>query len=1245
MLPRYSGAPGRSFLVLSAVLALIAGALLPLGPVPAARAAVITPSRVRFNTTANGDIAIVSNAIMTCPDSAPNCAAARNGTASPASQNNNNSYLMQWLDIDGDPTTFNSSSATLTLPPGGEVLFAGLYWGAISLTTTAKQVKFGRPGLPYTTVQGAIIGSTSYPQQPRFAYHAFADVTALVQATGNGVYTVADVDAFRNWENVHGGWALAIVFRDPAAPPRDLTVFDVFAEVNTASPLVNFPVSGFRAPPAGPVNARLGIVGYDGDLGSTGPRLSVNNVALVNAANPANNAWNASISRFGATVVDRNPAYLNNFGFDADLFDVPAGTIANNATTATISQSTTGEAYFPGVVTIAIDVVNPDLRTTKSVVDLNGGEAHPGDVLEYSFVVNNEGDDAAVQSVLSDLIPDGTTFVPGSLSIVAGANAGGKSDAVGDDQAEYVAAQPRRIVARLGDGASGTTGGTLAIGATTTVRFRVRVDLVAADGQILTNQAELEYFGQTTGQRLTNISNLVSVPVVNRADLQVTKTNGVTQVTPGAQVQYSIVVGNLGPEGSRGTRVEDDVPALLTGVTWTCSATTAGSVCGSPSGRGNTIDTSADLPAGGSVTYLVSGTLSPDASGTLANTARATPPQGVTDPNPTAAVSTDSDTIVPQADVELFKTLSDSTPQVGDQVTFNILVRNNGPSPASLVQVRDELPSQLAFVSAAASQGTFNPTTEEWNVGALAVDGQATLAIVATVNDTPFTNTAETFGQSPPDPTPENNQRSVTFNQPRVDLEVSKTADRSVVGVGEPVTFTIEVLNNGPDVATNVTGSDVLPAGLEFVSAGPGYNSANGSFNLGPLAVGARATLQITARVTQAGPLNNTVQVQAQGQTDPVAGNNSAETSIAGEASDLSITKVASNTRTIPGEAYTFTIVVTNNGPSDASGIQVSDPPPSGARLISSATSQGSYSAATGVWTVGGLAVGDSASLDLEVVDQSLDPYVNTASIAAADQPDPNAANNQASVTITTPPDLRLSKTTGASQAVLGGVLVYDLSFTNNGTVAADEVLLTEEVPANTTFVAAQSDAGWSCADGSPATTECRLSLGTIAAGASGTRRFAIRVAGTLPPGVIQIDNRAVLGSEALGGVDPTPSDNADDEQTLFDPTAVTVERFTAVRNGSTIVLEWQTATELNTRQFRLLRSDTGSRDDAVGIAEVDARGVGGRGAAYRYVDTGARAGIRYTYFLDEQETDGSINQVARVTLQAFRLLLPTARR
>ena len=153
-------------------------------------AAIISPFTPRFTTIDRGDIGIVGNTLLTCPSGNSNCAAAQNRTAS-GQQLDNNGYTMVAVDIDGDPSTPNSSSATYTLPAGGSVLWAGLYWGARSTAAARTSVRLRPPGGAYQTVSGALIGTFASAGY----YQAFADVTSAVQATGSGSYTVANVQA------------------------------------------------------------------------------------------------------------------------------------------------------------------------------------------------------------------------------------------------------------------------------------------------------------------------------------------------------------------------------------------------------------------------------------------------------------------------------------------------------------------------------------------------------------------------------------------------------------------------------------------------------------------------------------------------------------------------------------------------------------------------------------------------------------------------------------------------------------------------------------------------------------------------------------------------------------------------------------------------------------------------------------------------------------------------------------------
>jgi uncharacterized repeat protein (TIGR01451 family)/MYXO-CTERM domain-containing protein len=110
------------------------------------------------------------------------------------------------------------------------------------------------------------------------------------------------------------------------------------------------------------------------------------------------------------------------------------------------------------------------------VVDVNGGAVIPGDILEYTISGSNKGNDDAVNVVVTDVIDPGLEFVTGSLEIVEGGAVGLKTDAKGDDQADFDAAT-KIATWRVGTGATATLGGTVAINATIKVKFKAKVVL------------------------------------------------------------------------------------------------------------------------------------------------------------------------------------------------------------------------------------------------------------------------------------------------------------------------------------------------------------------------------------------------------------------------------------------------------------------------------------------------------------------------------------------------------------------------------------------------------------------------------------------------------------------------------------------------------------------------------------------------------------------------------------------------
>jgi uncharacterized repeat protein (TIGR01451 family) len=130
------------------------------------------------------------------------------------------------------------------------------------------------------------------------------------------------------------------------------------------------------------------------------------------------------------------------------------------------------------------------------------------------------------------------------------------------------------------------------------------------------------------------------------------------------------------------------------------------------------------------------------------------------------------------------------------------------------------------------------------------------------------------------------------------------------------------------------------------------------------------------------------------------------------------------------------------------------------------------------------------------------------------------------------PLDLSIVKSDAGVTTAPGGGVLYTLSYANAGSTAATGVVIAEQVPANTTFDAAGSTAGWSCANGAPAGSVCTLAIGSVAAGASGSVTFAVKVINPLPVGVTQIANSVTISDDGTHGADPTPGNNSSSDTT-----------------------------------------------------------------------------------------------------------------
>jgi len=236
---------------------------------------------------------------------------------------------------------------------------------------------------------------------------------------------------------------------------------------------------------------------------------------------------------------------------------------------------------------------------------------------------------------------------------------------------------------------------------------------------------------------------------------------------------------------------------------------------------------------------------------------------------------------------------------------------------------------------------------------------------------------------------------------------------------GQDLTYTLVVTNGGPSDATSVVVTDAVPAGTSFVSADGGGLEAGGTvtWNLGTLAPGASTTLHVTVHVhpDRTAALSTTAIVSSD-VTDPNPTNDSATEPPPSRLADLSITKSDGVDPVVAGEDLTYTLVVSNDGPSDATNVVVSDPVPAGTFFVS-ADGGGLKAAGTVTWNLGALVDGASAIVHVTVhVDGSRTADLSNTASVGSDVPDPDGSNDDATeaTVVDTQADLRIDKTTAS---------------------------------------------------------------------------------------------------------------------------------------------------------------------------------------------------------------------------------------
>ncbi|MEV0191127.1 hypothetical protein AB0I39_21615 [Kitasatospora purpeofusca] len=688
----------------------------------------------------------------------------------------------------------------------------------------------------------------------------------------------------------------------------------------------------------------------------------------------------------------------------------------------------------------------------------------PGQRLTYTFVVSNAGPAPAVNAAVRDALPSALSGFTWTCA------SGGTGSSCG---------------AASGTGSPDTTA---TIAANSSVTYTVTGIVPSATTGTLSNTATVTRPAATTDPNCgPTCSSTVDTPGRVTTGLSVTKTPDRNPYVPGQPLTYTIVVKNDGPSDAVGTSVRDTLPTTIRNFTWTCTAAGGGS-CGTPASGTGDINTTADLPAGGQVTYRLTGTVPADATGSLDNRATVTPPGGATDPNCSPSCTSTANPVPPgnQANLVVSKTLLTSPVVPGQQVKWQVKVTNNGPSRARNVVVTDQVPAGVTAAGMANDQdGTACPIsggTATCPAVEIPVNGTASWTLTGTLDPnatTTPTNTALVTGGPDPSASTRTAVASPTASpSPQANLTISKTLLTNPVVPGAQIQWRVTVTNNGPSRARNVVVTDQVPAGVTGATMRQGVDGANCPVSGGTatcpaveIPAGSSQTWTLTGTLDPNATVTPTNTAVVTGGPDPGA---TARTAVASPTAspspqaNLTVSKSLLTSPVVPGQPVQWRVTVTNNGPSRARNVVVADQVPASVTGASMTADTGGANCpiSGGIATCPAVEIPAGSSLSWTLTG-TLDANATTTptnTVTVTGGPDPSASTRTAVASPSGSPspqaDLKVSKSLVTNPVVPGQRIEWRVNVFNSGPSRARNVVVTDTVPAGVNNPVMTADTG-----------------------------------------------------------------------------------------------------------------------------------------------------------------------------------------
>jgi uncharacterized repeat protein (TIGR01451 family) len=774
------------------------------------------------------------------------------------------------------------------------------------------------------------------------------------------------------------------------------------------------------------------------------------------------------------------------------------------------------------------------------------------------------------------------------------------------------------------------------------------VNVSQTAGSPLLNTATVSGGGDTNSANNT-ASDLTAV--ITGPDLIVTKSHSGnfyrgqnSTNTPPNPAQYAIAVSNIGGTPTSGTiTVTDTLPNGLTfvsggdgGVKWNnCTASGQTVTCTSTTGY--------SIPAGGSANPI---TLTVNVSGTagspLTNSATVS---GGGETNTGNDNATDSTTVVASTwDLAITKTPTGAFTQGQNaQYTFHVCNVGTARTPNGTITLTDTLPAGLTYVSqnGGTAWGTTCRATGQvvtctsgtrLNAGTCYSPDLVLTVNVASNAAPTLINTAGVSHTAAEAYTGNNTANASTTINQSADLTVTKSHTGNFYRGQTGAQYTIVVANTGgsPTDGTTVTVTDTLPGGMTATAiSGAGWSCTASTLTCtrsDVLAAGAGyspITLTVNVAGNAGSPLTNSVTAVGGGggtstDTDPTTVNTTAP--------DLTVTKSHTGNFSQGQTGATYTITVSNVGNASTTGtITVTDTLPAGLTYVSGTGTgwfcddSGLIVTCTSTTTIAARGAGNPITLTVNVSATAGSPLVNTVTVSGGGET--YTANDTATdPTIVNPsPDLTIA-ITHSSVFYLGAVgLPYTITVTNGGpgnVLSGSTVTVTDTLPPGLTATAI-SGTGWSC---TLSTLTCTRSDALAAGSSYPAITLTVNVSNSAP---YTITNTAIVS--ITGQTEANPNNNIAQDTTAIMPTLVVLTDFWAYSENGDAIVQWETASELNTLGFDLLRLDprTGTYVK-VNSGLLPSILKPHRGGIYAIRDRGASPGGVYTYKLVEVETSGN---------------------